>query len=292
MPILDLVRELTPERVRMLKRRIFRTRDGEIAIKARYQQIRGRPYDPSNIRTFTDKLFRRMIELNRNADQRYTRFADKLAVRDFIRHTIGEEHLTKLIWTGKDPSKIPFDDLPHKCIIKTNHGCGGHILFDPNADRGLIASKLRQALRQNYFWSMREYQYFDIEPCILIEELLDDGFPNGPLDYRFWCFNGQPEVIQVDDRSHAINPFYNVDWEKLSLHYRDDCEGDVARPSNLPGMLSIASKLSEHFDFVRVDLYNINGRIVFGELTFAPVAGNLKLKPQRWDETLGAKWRS
>jgi hypothetical protein len=291
-PIKDIVRRVTPESVRMLKRQIFRARDGEIALKARYQQTHGHAYDPSNIRTFTDKLFRRMIDLNRNADQRFTRFADKLAVRDFVREAIGEEHLTRLIWSGTDPSKIPFDALPAKCIIKTNHGCGGHIVWDPTADRREIVSRLTKALRENYFWSMREYQYFDIEPCILIEDLLDDGHADGPLDYRFWCFHGAPEAIQVDNNAHSINPFYSADWEKLSLHYRDDCAGDVPRPFDLPGMLSIASKLSENFDFVRVDLYNTHERIVFGELTFGPVAGSLKLKPQCWDETLGAKWRS
>jgi hypothetical protein len=89
MAVRKILRDLTPAPMRMLKRRAFRARDGEIALRARYQQVHGRPYDPSNIRTFTDKLYRRMIELNRNADQRFTHFADKFAVRDFVRETIG-----------------------------------------------------------------------------------------------------------------------------------------------------------------------------------------------------------
>jgi teichuronopeptide biosynthesis TupA-like protein len=162
MTITEIIRDLTPEPVRMLKRRALRARDGGIALRARYQQIHGRPYDPSNVRTFTDKLYRRMIELNRNADQRFTRFADKFAVRDFVCETIGEEHLTPLIWSGKDPSQIPFDTLPAECIIKTNHGCGGHIVHDPDADREAVISRLSQSLRDNYFWGMREYQYYGL----------------------------------------------------------------------------------------------------------------------------------
>jgi hypothetical protein len=151
MLIKDLVRRITPVPVRMLRRQIFRTHDGEIALKARYRQIQGRDYDRSNIRTFTDKLFRRMIELNRNADQRFTRFVDKFAVRDFVREAIGDEYLPRLIWSGIDPAQIPFDALPTKCIIKTNHGCGGHIVWDPTADRREIVSRLTATLGENYF---------------------------------------------------------------------------------------------------------------------------------------------
>jgi hypothetical protein len=137
---------------------------------------------------------------------------------------------------------------------------------------------------------MREYQYYKIKPRILIEELLNDGIESGPLDYRFWCFHGQPEVVQVDNNVHDINPFYDLSWNKLSLHYRSEGAGEIPRPTQLEEMILIASKLSDGFDFVRVDLYNIHGRIIFGELTLAPVAGSFSFKPQDWDVILGEKW--
>jgi hypothetical protein len=144
MPIREIVRELIPEPIRLLKRKALRAREGEVALRARYLDVHGQPYDPSNVRTFTDKLFRRLIEMNAKADRRYTD-ADKFAVRDFVQNTIGDKHLTKLIWTGSDPAGIPFGELP-KCIIKTNHGYGGHIIYDASRDRAAIVARLRKSL--------------------------------------------------------------------------------------------------------------------------------------------------
>jgi hypothetical protein len=286
----EIVRSLTPEPLRMLKRRAFRASDGDIALREHYLRIHGRAYDEANITTFADKLFRFMIETNRNADASLTQFVDKLAVRDFVAATIGERHLTLLIWSGANPAHIPFDELPSRCIIKTNHGCGGHILFDASSNRENIIASLRAALSQNYYWSMREYQYYGIKPQILIEQLLADGFKDGPLDFRFWCFHGIPAMVQVDNNAHSINPFYDLDWNKLPLHYRCDGAGEVPKPKNFQEMVSIAGRLSKDFDFVRVDLYNIQGHTVFGEMTFTPVAGSLRLEPAEWDRKLGERW--
>ena len=290
MCIRDKLRKLVPEPLLLFKRRVFRVREGEIAIRARYLDMFGKPYDPDNARTFTDKVYRRMIELNRNSDDRFGRFADKFTVRDYIRETIGECYLTQLFWSGIDPSKIPFNSLPAKCIIKTNHGCGGHIVYNPAMDRCVIVAHLRKNLADNYFWAMREYQYYNIRPRVIIEELLDDGFENGPLDYRIWCFDGKPEIIQVDNHTHSINPFYSLDWTKLPIHYRAIGLEEIPKPVNLGEMIEVASKLSKGFDFVRVDLFNVKGRVVFGEMTLAPAAGSLKIDPPEWDLWLGEKW--
>ena len=109
---------------------------------------------------------------------------------------------------------------------------------------------------------------------------------------RFWCFHGRPEVIQIDSRLHNINPFYDPNWKKLDLRYRNGADIvaiDVPKPANLDEMLSVALSLSDGIDFVRVDLYNIHSKIYFGEMTFTPVAGTLKL-PEKWDRFFGDKW--
>jgi hypothetical protein len=286
----QIVRELIPGPLVSLKRRLFRIYDGDVALRSRFQCVHNRPFDPANIDTFTEKLFNRMIDLNRNSDERFTYLADKLAVRDYVRNAVGAQYLTDLIWSGDDPNKIPFDELPNECIIKTNHGCGDHIVCRSTLDRESAIGQLSATLAENYFWRAQEYQYYNIKPCVMVEEFLDDGFEEGPLDFRFWCFNGTTEVIQVDNHAHSINPFYDTAWQKLSLHYRDDNRGEIAKPINFAEMLNVAARLSQGMDFVRVDLYNIRGRIVFGELTFAPTAGNLRLKPSCWDKRLGAKW--
>jgi hypothetical protein len=146
-------------------------------------------------------------------------------------------------------------------------------------------------LKENYYWKLREYHYYAIPRRILIEQFLDDGEEDGPLDYKFWCFHGHPEAIQVDNHSHNINPFYDTNWKKIPMCYREsynDCE--IKEPLNIQEMLRVASALSSDFDFVRVDLYNLQGKIYFGELTFTPLAGRLNFKPDTWNRYLGQKW--
>jgi hypothetical protein len=126
---------------------------------------------------------------------------------------------------------------------------------------------------------------------VIVEEYLKNEDGTGPLDYRFWCFGGIPEVIQVDNHAHDINPFFDTKWNLLDLYYRDGAARPaLGKPKNFEQMLVVASRLSEGFDFVRVDLYNIDGKIYFGEMTFTP-AGSLKFRPPIWDFRLGEKWK-
>lgn len=191
-----------------------------------------------------------------------------------------------------DPQEIPFDSLPAKCIVKTNHGSGGNIVLGDKVDRAKTIKTLKGWLKQNYYWIADEYHYDKIPRRLLVEEFLEDGHPDGPLDYRFWCFHGKPEIIQVDNYRHDINPFYDTSWNKLDASYRTrfrDC--DIPKPENFDKMLEIAAKLSADFDFVRVDMYNVKGHIYFGELTFTPMGGRFTFNRPEWDMELGSKWK-
>jgi hypothetical protein len=232
-----------------------------------------------------------MISWNRRVNPVFTQLADKYAARAYVRAKVGEQHLINLLWDGADPSAIPFDNLPAEYVIKTNHGSGQILVVRGEAERTDIINKLSDWLNSNYYWGGREYQYYHIQPRILIEELLRNQDGSGLLDYRFWCFGGSPEVIQVDNRAHDINPFFDTKWNLLDLHYREGASRPaLQRPSNFEQMLSIAAQLSAGFDFVRVDLYNVDGNVYFGEFTFTP-AGSLKFRPESWDLKLGEKWK-
>jgi hypothetical protein len=125
----------------------------------------------------------------------------------------------------------------------------------------------------------------------MIEEYLKNKDGTGPLDYRFYCFKGVPEVIQVDNHAHDINPFYDTNWNQLDLHYRSGVSRPaIPKPTKLEQMNAIASHLSADLSFVRVDLYNIDGNIYFGEFTFTPTGGELRFRPESWDLKLGNKW--
>lgn len=285
-------KEKSSQLIPQLKKIIFRKQDAEKALRTRYSNFFGRELNTEDVSLFTEKIFLRMILGNRGHYKEFTELSDKHLARKFVAERIGEKHLPKLLWHGKNPHLIPFDDLPSQYIIKTNHGCGGNIIVKSTPNRKDIIENVENWLNENYYWDDYEFQYYGIKPTVVIEELLNDGNLDGPLDYRFWCFDGSPAVIQIDNHSHSINNFYDTTWTRLDLSYREisaDCE--IQRPQNLAEMIEIASKLSSRFDFIRVDLYNIDGHIYFGELTFTPVAGRLRFKPAHWDQDLGKLWK-
>lgn len=280
-----------PHKLRMLKWHLFKRSDGEFLIRKAYRRLYKKELNAETPVTFSEKLFSRMVKVNQWGDPRFTRLADKYLVREYVKQKIGEKYLIGLLWSGTKPEKIPFDSFASKCVVKTNHGSGGNIVLGATTKRSDVIRQIKQWMSENYYWTAREFQYYKIPRRILVEAFIDDGEPDGPLDYRFWCFNGKPEVIQVDNHLHDINPFYDVEWNKLDLSYRNDFKDcDIKRPANLQEMLEVAALLSSEFDFVRVDLYNVKGTVYFGELTFTPVAGNLVFKPESWDAELGSKW--
>ncbi len=293
--IADLVRETWLYEIfdaaRNVKKQLLRRSDGERILLERFARLHGRPLDTSNPQSFSEKLFCRMIMLNRVPNPHFSQIADKFAARAYVASKIGEEYLVKLLWNGEDPRAIPFETLPDEYIIKTNHGSAQVIVVKGQAHREEIFDKLAVWLKKNYYWAAREAQYYDIKPRIMVEEYLKSLDGNGPLDYRFWCFGGVPEVIQVDNGTHDINPFFDRQWNQLDLYYRDRVARPLLpKPKKLEQMLSLASCLAMGFDFVRIDLYNIDGNIYFGEFTLTPTGGQLKLRPDDWDLRLGRKW--
>ena len=289
-----------PQSVRKLKRRLLRQpdlpdfemvrkQDGERVIIERYRTLHKRELNLENPTTYSEKMYRRMVEVNRHGNPLFTRLADKLLARDYIAERVGERFLTPLLWSGANPRKIPFDRLPAKCMAKTNHGSGKNIILRQPINRTDVIEQLSAWLNQNFYWVMREGHYYDIKPQILIEGLIDDE----PLDYRFWCFGGAVELIQIQNHTYTIGSFYDRDWNKLAIVLRDTggVETDIDRPSNLDEMIEVASSLSRGIDFVRVDLYSVQGRTYAGELTFMPSGGMFRFKPEYWEEHLGEKWK-
>lgn len=277
---------------RNVKRRVMRRSEGEAFLLRRYFRIHGKPLNLLKPQTFTEKLFWRMITWNRgNMPPRFTQLADKYAARAHVASTVGEKHLIKLLWHGSDPHAIPFDRLPAQYVIKPSHAAGKVILVNGHTDRDEIIRTVSGWLTSNYYWHGRESQYYGIPPRIVIEEYLtnEDGSP--PLDYKFYCFNGVPDQIIVRNHTHDIHPIFDTTWNLLDLVVSNcTVRPLIPKPINLEEMLAIAAKLSAGLGFVRVDLYNVKGRVYFGELTFTPAAGIIKYTPESWDLKHGEKW--
>ena len=285
---------LRPLKRSLLKRSgILRRYDDRRWIFRRYRSIFGKELNTKDPKTFTERLFCEMLKVSQCGSPLLTTLSDKFLARGYVAEKVGSRYLVDLLWTGFDPTKIPFDDLPPKCVIKANHGSGMNIILQGEYDRDSVIVTMRRWLGTNFYDVAHEYHYNDIEPRILIEPLLDDGHTDGPLDYRFWCFAGRPEVIHLNNHSRSINPFYDLSWRKLALCYaRERPDVDIPKPDNFNSMLEIVGKLSSGLEFVRLDMYNVHGQIYFGEFTFFPRGGDLRFVPDEWDLTLGNKWVS
>lgn len=213
-----------------------------------------------------------------------TKCSDKYAVREYITECGCQEILNELYGVWKKAEDICWEDLPSSFVLKCNHGCGYNILCSEkeliNIDDACI--KLNRWLREDYWLIFAEFQYKDIPKRIICEKYLGKSI----VDYKFYCFNGKPLYVLVcvgrsdGKQSHSFgyeDPkfyFFNRDWE-MSLLTKDSLNNpiDIEPPKNIEQMWIIVEKLCKPFPFVRVDLYDANGKVVFGELTFTPSAG-------------------
>lgn len=238
--------------------------------------------------TFYDKI--QYLKINKKLEG-YMNFVDKYKVRRYIEKKIGNIYLIPLIGVYRDVNEINFNNLPKQFVLKANHSSGQNIVCrnKENIDTKKIKKKLLKWINENFYYKLREIQYKNIKPLIICEKYLEDS--SGELmDYKFFCSNGKPEFIQVDIgrfSDHKRN-FYNLKWEKLEWKCEhDNFEDQVKKPINLEEMINVATKLSEDFPFVRVDLYSVNDKVYFGELTFTPGAGIELYEPQEINKFVG-----
>lgn len=225
--------------------------------------------------------------------ERYSKYADKFTVRDYVANKIGEQHLIPLLGVWDTFADVPFDKLPKRFALKATHGCGyNYICADKSAiDLTALETMAKGWLEENFYRLEREPQYKFCTPRLIAEQYLEDD--EGELrDYKFTCVNGDPKIIQVDvDRFTAHKSYMlNPGWTPLGYASSATYPGvglPGKRPDNLNDLLEIARKLSEDFYFVRVDLYSIGDKIYFGELTFTPSSGFAKFTPKNADVELG-----
>ena len=241
----------------------------------------------NNPRTFNEKI----LWLKRNFRNNLGPVvADKLAVRDYVKMQVGEEYLIPLHAEFKNAAEIKLESLPQKFILKPNHASGLVLICrDKNIlDEKTMKTELNSWTKFDYSVAGREWQYKGIPPRILCEELLE---PEKPLvDYKFFCFNGIPKFVQVDsDRgNNQTRAFFDMNWERqpFTILY-PKTKAVIEEPQLFNEMKRLASVLSQDFIFTRVDLYECNGKVFFGEITLHPEGGNAPFLPQSFDLVLG-----
>lgn len=238
------------------------------------------PLNLENPKTFNEKL--QWLKLY-NRNPLYTKLVDKYKVRDYISEKIGEEYLIPLLGVWDNPDDIDFDSLPNKFVLKCNHnsGLGMCICADKNKlDVKEVKKELKKGLNQDYYLSGREWPYKNVPRKIIAEKyMVDDSTSNEFTDYKFFCFNGYVDCVMVCLDRNSGDPkfyFFDKDWKLKRLNKRGkEAPKDftIPKPKCIDEMFEIASKLSEGFPFVRVDLYQSYGKIYFGEMTFYPDSG-------------------
>lgn len=278
--------------INVIKTQIKKYIPDSIYLKLMYAKVFKKKLDLKNPQTFNEKL--QWLKLH-DRNPLYTTLVDKYAVRSYIKEKIGEEYLIPLLggpW--KSVEEIPFDTLPDQFVLKTTHDSGGVVICrDKSAfDVEAAKKKLRKSLKTNFYYGGREWPYKNVKPQIIAEKYMEDESGEELKDYKLMCFHSKVKATLVCSDRFSDNglkiTFYDTDWKRLPFerHYPSSTV-ELEKPKSYEEMVQIAEKLSENMQFVRVDFYNVKGKVYFGELTFYPGSGFSAFSPSKWDEKLG-----
>ena len=271
------------------KMNINKYSDKQAIIKL-YRDYCGRIPDLKNPRTFSEK--QQWLKLNYH-NPLMKIVVDKWEVRSYLEKRGYKNLLSNVIGVYENIKDFNIKQLPNKFVIKATHGSGWNLIStDKDNINWFWWKKIMNVwLTNNIFWPGREWPYKGMKPRLLVEEFMVDesGFLQ---DFKFFCFNGKVKFIQAnkgrDTKSHAQN-FYDTQWHILpfgkDLKPRPDIT--INAPENLKKMIEIAEDLSKEFPFVRVDFYEVNKKIIFGEMTFYPKSGLPDFTPIKYDKLLG-----
>jgi hypothetical protein len=260
-----------------------------VKLKEEYYKFYGRPLRLMRPVLFSEKLQRRKL-FNRTALQ--TIFADKIAVRDYVKSKVGENVLTRLYWTGNDLRDLKPEFLPNQFVLKANHGSNMNLIVHDRdtVDWNSFRETTKGWLASDYSEDWAEWQYRWIPRALLIEEYLLGKNGEPPLDYKFFCFGGRAKIVQIDfdrftnhTRAFVDRSFKVVDFGFVYPRYSGPL---LARPKIFDEMIAIAEGLAKDEPFLRVDLYDV-GKPIFGELTLHPESGFARFDPPEFDHYLG-----
>ena len=271
-----------------------------LAISLLYRRNTGHFPNLIHPRTFNEKL--QWLKLH-DRNPLYTQLADKYAAKNVVAQMIGDKYIIPTLGVWDRFDDIDFNNLPAKFVLKTTHDSAGVVLIRDkfNFDFEGAKKKINSSLKRNFYYVAREWPYKNIKPRIIAEKFMEeerpvDGNINKELiDYKFYCFQGEPKFLYVSVANfHGLEKqdlltYLNLDWTPTPFTRPDHPQMPfwVEKPKKLDEMISIAKKLSNNIPFVRVDLYYINERVYFSELTFTPGRGVGIFTPIEWEYRIG-----
>lgn len=261
-------------------------------IKLMYRVKLGRKLNLEDPITYNEKL--QWMKLN-YYNPLYTQLVDKYEVRKYIADKIGDEYLIPLIGVYNKFDDIDFDKLPNQFVIKCTHDSGGLIICKDKDKLNITEAKkkIEKCLKRNYYRQTREWVYRDIKPRIIIEKYMVDESGYELKDYKFFCFDGKAKyMFLATDRGSADEEtkfdFYDMKFNHLDFRNgHPNSKKKLQKPNKFDQMIELANKLSEGLPHARIDLYNINGKLYFGEITFFHWSGLIPFEPYEWDIKFG-----
>ena len=265
----------------------FHWMNDELYLKIAYWIKMGKKLHLNPPVTFNEKL--QWLKLHDRKPE-YTTMVDKYEAKKWVAERIGEEYIIPTLGVWNHFDEIDFDKLPNQFVLKCTHDSGGLVICrdKEKLDKKAARTKLENCLKHNFFWGQREWPYKNVKPRILAEEMVDMN----PVDYKWICLKGEPKVLcMCMDRQKGDLTFnyYDMNFNLLPFEWvhPNIKTGVVKRPENFDEMKKLAQKLSKGIPEVRVDFYDINGQVYFGELTFYHQSGFAHIHPHEWETELG-----
>ena len=263
-------------------------------VKCDFYSKMGKWPDLKNPITFSEKI--QWMKLH-DKHSEYTQLVDKAEVKAYVENaTLGAVKIIPTLGVWDSFEEINFETLPDQFVLKCTHDSQSTIIVKDKKtfEKEAARKKLNKCLKRNFFWITREYPYKDAKPRIIAEQYMEDESGKGLKDYKFFCFNGEPKMMFVAT-GRPINTcfdFFDMDFNHLDIRQgHPNATQTIIKPEGWENMKKYAAQLSKGFPHVRVDFYDINGDIYFGELTFFHFSGNIPFDPEEWDYKIG-EWLS
>ena len=261
-------------------------------LKKLYKYNMKKDLNLNNPQTFNEKL--QWLKLYDRKDI-YTTMVDKYEVKDYVKNIIGEEYIISTIGVWDKFDDIDFDKLPNQFVLKCTHDSGGLVIVkDKNHfDKNKARKKINHCLKRNYYLNTREWPYKNVKPRIIAEKYMVDESGYELKDYKFFCFNGKCKAMFIatdrNPKTETCFDFYDTKFKHLPFtNGHPNSSQKIKKPENFEMMIKLSEKLSKNIPQCRVDFYNINGKIYFGEITFSHWSGFKPFVPEEWDYTFGS----
>ena len=262
-------------------------------LKLRYRARFHQKLNLKNPKTFSEKI--QWLKLYDRRPE-YSMMVDKYEVKKYVADLIGEEYIipTLNVWNSFD--EIDFDTLPDQFVLKCTHDSGGLVICNDKATFDIEAAKkkIEASMKAKYYYHGREWSYKNVKPRIIAEEYMEDATTKDLRDYKFFAFNGDVKMLFIaterqEKDSETKFDFFDMEFNHLPFRNgHPNADVPPAKPQNFELMKELASKLSKGIPHVRVDFYEVNGKVYFGELTFCHWSGLMPFEPHEWDEKLGS----